>query len=117
MRRIGQALAQYIGPYAEFAVSLAAKTAPNIGALCETVAGEIDDEGERAAFLAEVRPRAPSHIGPGAWLTARRDAAGALICGGGLRARRETALLALPQTLAAEFPKADPMSGYATVPR
>jgi small-conductance mechanosensitive channel len=101
VRRIGQALARYIGPYAEFAVSLAAKTAPNIGALCETVAREIDDESERAAFLAEVRPRAPSHIGAGAWLTARRDAAGALICGGGLRARRETALLALPQPIAA----------------
>ncbi len=103
VKRVGQALAQYIGPYAEFAVSLAARTAPDIGTLCEIVAGEIDDETQRAAFLAAVRPKAPSHIGPGAWLTARRDAAGALICGGGLRARRETALLVVPQSLAAEF--------------
>lgn len=101
VRRIAEELARYIGPYAEFAVGRAARTAPDTAELCRAVALEIADPNDRETFLEAVWPEARARFGPGQWLDARRDAAGSLICGGGLRARRETALLAVPPALAA----------------
>lgn len=96
IRRIADELALHIGPYAEFAVGRAAKDAPNIVELCKAVSLEIAGAPEREAFLAAVCPPSTAPFGPGRWLEARRNAAGSLICGGGLRARREVILLAAP---------------------
>jgi hypothetical protein len=71
--------------------------------LCQTVASEIADPADREAFLAAVIPEAPARFGPGERLTARRNAAGSLVLGDGLRARRETALFAMPADLAQDL--------------
>jgi hypothetical protein len=106
LKRIAEELAHYIGPYAEFAVGRSARTTADTEALCRQVALEIADAEEREAFLTAVCPRPQAHVGRGEWLYARANAAGALVLGAGLRARREIALLAVPAELAAPLAKA-----------
>jgi small-conductance mechanosensitive channel len=55
VERVATVLAQYIGPYAEYAVREAAAADPDPIAVCKAVAQEIDDPIERKRFLSELR--------------------------------------------------------------
>ena len=96
IRRVAEALAGVIGPYAELAVNRAAETAPDFEQLCRAVALEIDDAGQRNAFLEKVLPDQVSRVAPGSLLETHRDASGDLVCRFGLRAASEVAILAIP---------------------
>jgi small-conductance mechanosensitive channel len=100
VKKVAEELADYVGPFAEFAVQRAAESARDFNELCRQVAEEIHDANARQRFLAAVLPQGESEVGPGAFLEARRNAAGSLVCGGGLRARSEMAVLAVPPAVA-----------------
>jgi small-conductance mechanosensitive channel len=95
VRRVAERLARHIGPYAEIVVRRAARATSDLAALCQAVAAEIEDPGERADFLAEVTPQGGVRYGPGLVFRARRNAAGALICHLALRALGEVAVLGI----------------------
>lgn len=96
VKRVADELAHYIGPYAEYAVNRAAEHTTDLDTLCREAAEEIANPKDRLAFLSKVIPGEGVAIRPGAVLSAKRNAAGSLILGGGLRAQRELAILALP---------------------
>ena len=96
VQKIAEALSDRIGPYAEYAVARAAERIADIDGLSRAVALEIDDEAARAAFLQAVRvgPEPASPVDR--VLTVRRNAAGALVARGNLRALTEVVVLARP---------------------
>lgn len=96
VREIAEALTDRIGPYAEHAVAKAAAQIADIDRLCRAVALEIEDEAERAAFLAAVRPQPEAPAAAEPFLRVRRNAAGSLVTHGNLRARSEVAIWAFP---------------------
>jgi small-conductance mechanosensitive channel len=55
VERVATVLAQYIGPYAEYAIHEAAAADPDPIAVCKAAAQEIDDPVERKRFLSELR--------------------------------------------------------------
>lgn len=100
VRRLGNELATYIGPYAARAIDRAAASAQDPAALRRLLAREIDDPGDRDRFLAG----ADGQTGEGAGnrnrivrgpLTAQRVATGVLWCGDTARAVDEVAILAI----------------------
>lgn len=99
LRRMADALARQIGPYAEHAVRQAAARSSSLADLCREVAEEIPDPARRALFLAELDVAEAPAQGPGHRFRARRDAAGRLVADPPLRAVEEVAVLALPAAL------------------
>jgi len=96
VQKIAEALSERIGPYAEYAVAKAAERIADIDGLGRAVALEIDDPADREAFLKTVRvgARPSSPVDP--VLSVRRNAAGALVAQGNLRAVTEVVVLARP---------------------
>ncbi len=99
VQRLADELADHIGPYAEYAVRRAARTASSLQDLCHTVAQEIGDEQARARFLLSVVPDVAQPSGPGLLFQVQRDSAGVLVCDQQLRARTEVTVLAVPPSL------------------
>lgn len=106
VQEIADALTTRIGPYAEHAVAMAARTIVDIDQLCRAVALEIEGETDRQDFLAELRagPVDPVEVEP--FLSVRRNAAGALVTHRNLRAHSEVAVWAFPQVLPEPAPAA-----------
>jgi hypothetical protein len=65
LAHIKRLLADRIGPFAAYAVDQAAKGEASLAGICETVAEEIEDEDERAEFLAAANMPAEELHGPG----------------------------------------------------
>ncbi|HEY0421091.1 MAG TPA: hypothetical protein VGC80_16370, partial [Acetobacteraceae bacterium] len=103
VQQIAGELAKRIGPYAEYAVARAARTSADLDDLCREVAQEIPDGPARAAFLEALQPNASAAFGPGLRFSARRDAAGTLVCDQWLQAKEEVLVLAVPPDLAPEL--------------
>ncbi|WP_176559812.1 mechanosensitive ion channel family protein [Teichococcus rhizosphaerae] len=96
LRRMADALARHIGPYAEHAVRQAAARSASLAELCRDVAEEIPDPARRAAFLAGLDTAEEAAHGPGHRFRVCRDAAGRLVSDPPLRAVDEVAVLVLP---------------------
>lgn len=65
LARIKHLLADHIGPYATYAVDQAARHDASLAEICAAAAEEIDDEGQRAAFLAAANVPVEQGWGPG----------------------------------------------------
>ncbi len=94
VQQITGELATCIGPYAEYAVARVTRTSADLDDLYRQVAQEIPNEPARVAFLGTLQPGGSAAFGPGLWFSARRDAAGALLCDRRLQARDEVLMLA-----------------------
>jgi small-conductance mechanosensitive channel len=70
---IKRLLADRIGPFAVYAVDQAAKGNASLAAVCEAVAEEIEDENERAEFLAAANMPAEEIHGPGLLFRTRTE--------------------------------------------
>lgn len=71
--RLKHLLAGHIGPFAAYAVDQAARDGASLPTICETVAAEIDDDGERNAFLAAADLPVEQTYGPGLLLRTRNE--------------------------------------------
>jgi hypothetical protein len=61
LRRLEEVLAYYIGPFAEVAVHRAAATAPDVGALLQSLGAQIDSEMDRRKFISDCHWLQPRH--------------------------------------------------------
>jgi small-conductance mechanosensitive channel len=100
VHRIAGELAKRIGPYAEYAVTRAARTSTDLDELCREVALEIPEGPARTGFLDDMQPDSTATFGPGFRFSARRDAVGTLVCDQWLQAKDEVLVLAVPPSLA-----------------
>jgi class 3 adenylate cyclase len=64
LQHLQRHLVYYVGPVARLLVAQAAKRAADLSALCERLAANIPDAGERALFLRQVSPFILSHAPP-----------------------------------------------------
>jgi hypothetical protein len=71
--RLKHLLADHIGPFAAYAVDQAAKDGASLPTICEAVAAEIDDDGQRKAFLAAADLPVEQTYGPGLLLRTRSE--------------------------------------------
>jgi hypothetical protein len=115
LRRVADALARNIGPYAEHAVRRAAARAPTPAELRREVAGEIVDPHRRERFLAELGEEGEASLGAGLVFRAKRDAVGRLGSDPPLCAVDEVAVLAVPPELAGLLAN-QPGAGAAAAP-
>lgn len=95
--RIKQLLSERIGPYAEHAVDRAAAGGADLTTVCTTVAGEIDDETERAKFFEAASPPSERLHQPGLLFRARRDRQQRLLAELPLRAVDHALIFAIPE--------------------
>ena len=127
LRRTADALASYIGPYAEHAVGEAAEGTSSLRDLRARVAREIEDPVHRERFLADLGEEEEAMIGPGRLLRVRRDPAGRLCSAPPARAADEFVVLAVPPALAGDLlgaaeddapraPEADPGQAARAAP-
>ncbi|MBV9250407.1 MAG: mechanosensitive ion channel [Acetobacteraceae bacterium] len=98
VRYLVAALANHIGPYAEFAVSRLSRTSQDLNALCRNVANEIPDTSAREKFLSEMSPEQEAAFPAGLMLHAQQDAAGALVLQPSVKAVDEALVIAIPSS-------------------
>jgi hypothetical protein len=95
--RIKHLLTQRIGPFAEYAVDLAAAGGVGLDIVCRTVAQEIDDPAARAEFLEAASPPPERLHDPGLLFPTRRNFAHRLLSDPPLRAVEHALILAAPE--------------------
>jgi small-conductance mechanosensitive channel len=95
--RIKHLLTQRIGPFAEYAVDLAAAGGVGLDVVCRTVAEEIEDPAARAKFLDAASPPPERLHNPGLLFPTRRNFAHRLLSDPPLRAVEHALILAAPE--------------------
>jgi len=95
--RIEQALAQHIGPYAEYAVREAAAGGGSVLQVCRMVGGEIDDPQRQVSFMRTVNPPSDISHRSGFLFRLRPDGLARSTENPILRAGEHALILALPE--------------------
>jgi small-conductance mechanosensitive channel len=103
-------LARRIGPYASWAIEHAASDSASISEICSTVAREIDDGADRAAFLKEINPPIARILNPGLVFRSSRNAAQLLVSETQMQVVDHALILAVPSLTNIQPPKNEPNS-------
>jgi small-conductance mechanosensitive channel len=99
LQHIIERLAERIGPYAEHVVVREAARIVSLNELCEAVAGEIDDEQERAAFLRETQREEEETYKAGSVFGVSQDIAKNFVSKPPMRAVGGAAIVVMPAEL------------------